>query len=487
MALDITVDVQNVKDIQKLADAIDKLAERLENVGNSARRNRRKVDQYATQVSPGSYATVIAQPPKRVKHSGYTTQISPPTGTLPPGHALTGWQKIALQPLAKPSKGWMQTMQATQLMGNPAYNTTMMYPGPQRRAMAAGARQAQAAARAQAAAQRQAQRDALNAVRQGGAYQQNQFLRSNRFGFGGFFPLAGRALDMMMPGLSTQGVSDPAKLSKNLGMQNKILGTMFYASVALDVAKALGEQVVKAINFGAQYATARSFTNGTGGDIGRLAAAGFSAEDIASRAPGVRAAISSGGWAAAAAAELGVPYVPDKNMAVVNEAKILADLIDALAKLPPELRRLRAQQLDLTDKMGEINDRAKDPNVGRALEYITEKNMPALDEWNENMRAIDRGMKYYKMALSGDLARAFNPIADWFARLLGGKAEASQNLPQQLQQNTQALNNNTRALVGPGTYGGGPRTGAAIRSLNAARSQMGLGGDAFGVNMGVPL
>ena len=488
MALDITVDVQNVKDIQKLADAIDKLAERLENVGNSARRNRRKVDQYATQISPGSYATVIAQPPKRARHSGYTTQISPPTGTLPPGHALTGWQKIALQPLAKPPKGWMQTMQATQLMGNPAYNTTMMYPGPQRRAIAAGARQAQAAARAQAAAQRQAQKDALNAVRQGGAYQQNQFLRSNRFGFGGFFPLAGRALDMLMPGLSTQGVKNPAQLSKNLGMQNKILGAAFYASIAFQIAKALAEAITGAINHGAAYATARSRSNGTASSIGNLAGYGFGADEIAGRASGVRAAISSGGWAAAAAAELGVPYIPDKNMAVVDEAKVLGDLMDALAGLPPELRRLRAQQLDLTDKMGEINDRAKDPSIGPSFQRLMDKNMPAFDEWNENMRAIGRGMEYMKIALAGDLARVFNPVADWIAKLLGEKDYSSAgSLPQQLQQNTQALNNNTRALVGPGTYGGGPRTGAAIRSLNAARSQMGLGGDAFGVNMGVPL
>lgn len=455
MALDITVDVQNVKDIQKLADAIDKLAERLDNAGKSAKRNSRA----ASNAAP----------------------------TFPPTIQTGQWntlKRIPLKPLP-PVPAWAQT---TQQLPNPAYNTTMMYRGPQKRAMDAMDRQARDAARAAAAAQRQAQRDALNAVRQSGAYQQNQFLRSNRFGFGGYFPLAGRALDMLMPGLSTQGVTNPAKLSKNLGMQNKILGTAFYVSMAFQIAKALSDAITDAINHGAAYATARSRSNSTASSIGNLAGYGFGADEIAGRASGVRAAISSGGWAAAAAAELGVPYIPDKNMAVVDEAKVLSDLMDALAGLPPELRRLRAQQLDLTDKMGEINDRAKDPSIGPSFQRLMDKNMPAFDEWNENMRAIGRGMEYMKIALAGDLARIFNPVADWIAKLLGEKDYSSAgSLPNAMQQNTQALNNNTRALVGPGTYGGGPRTGAAIRSLNAARSQMGLGGDAFGVNMGVPL
>lgn len=486
MALDINVDVQNVKDIQKLADAIDKLADRLEKAGNAASRSRKKVDQYATEISPGSYATVIQKPPKRVRHSGYTTQISPPSGPLPPGYmvgANGGWKNIPLKKLPPVPKWAQPTMQ----IGDPAYNTTMMYPGPMRRAMAAGHKQAMAQARAQSSAQIQGNKAQLQAVRGSGAGYMNQFLRSNRFGLGGYFPLAGRALDMLMPGISTQGVRDPARLARNIGIQNKILGGGLIVAIIKEIGNALGGVIVDAINHGARYATARSISNSTGGNIGRLAAAGFSADEIPGRASGIRAAISSGGWAAAAAAELGVPYIPDKNMAVVDEAKVLADLIDALAKLPPDLRRLRAQQLDLTDKMGEINDRAKDPTIGDDLKYIMGKNMPAFDEWNENMRAIGRGFEYYRVALSGDLARIFNPIADWLARLLGGKADSKNNLQSQLQDNTQALRDNTRALVGPGTYGGGPRTNSTWRSLNQARSYMGLGGDAFGVNMGVPL
>ena len=457
MALDVTVGVQNVKDIEKLAEAIERLADRLDQAGNSAKRNRRVASGSANATLPTTLPTL---------QTGQWQTL----------------QRIPLKPLPPVPKWAQPTLQ----LPNPAYNTTMMYRGPQKRAMDAMARQARDAARAQAQAQRQAQRDALNSVRQGGAYQQNQFLRSNRFGFGGYFPLAGRALDMLMPGISTQGVKDPARLSRNLGIQNKILGTLFYASVAMEIAKTIGEAVVRAVNYGAKYASAKSLTYGSAGAIGNLAGYGFGADQIAGRASGVRAAISSGGWAAAAAAELGVPYIPDKNMAVVDEAKVLSDLMDALAQLPPELRRLRAQQLDLTDKMGEINDRAKDPSIGPAFQRLMEKNTPAFEEWNENMRAIGRGMEYLKIALAGDLARVFNPVADWLARLLGEK-DGQQSLQQQLQQNTQALDQNTRALVGPGTYGGGPRTGAAIRSLNAARSQMGLGGDAFGVNMGVPL
>jgi hypothetical protein len=301
----------------------------------------------------------------------------------------------------------------------------------------------------------------------------NTWIRSTRFG-NGVSPLVGRTADLM--GGGAQGMGAAAGVAAAA-----IVGMAMAAKQARDYLTGLaGARNIAGGSFGSAAAATRigAAVGLTGGQVGQMARSTIES-------------IAQGGTAATYAMQYGVRAVPGMGDPS-NKMDRFIRLVQGIANDPNEERARRAAQSLGIEEMLSLRDLTPETRAKvfkNMRQVATKEDAQAAAEFNAQLGLVGDsfqriaqklGTPVLRIAAAGlerianaldwmaENARAvqafvFGPIMQLVELLTGRKADTSSNKRNPIDENTDALNENTRALNGiRETFGGGDRARNAV-------------------------
>jgi hypothetical protein len=269
-------------------------------------------------------------------------------------------------------------------------------------------------------------------------------------------------------------------------------------TIATSVVEGFGDALRSASGQMKSLSDAATVSGGTTGQVATLAALGFKPEDIAGRAAGFRQQIGPGGdpQAMMAAGRLGIGLDPGRMFGSTNEARMLLDAAQTLARIQDPNEQLRtARAWGMEGDLPAIRKYANNPALGaeaaRQQAIMSDENIRLAKEFNAQMDLFTMQLQTFGMQVGVTvmstlkwLDDATNALSEMIRNALKSvgitvPGAAAKPSPQQqaLAANTQATMANTAALQAGFSGGGANARGAIPSALRGDALRQSLQGD----------
>lgn len=299
-----------------------------------------------------------------------------------------------------------------------------------------------------------------------------QLISTTRFGAGGVMPLVGRVAAL-----------GGAEMAGPIGMA--IAAVSAFTHVMNSATQSVGE-----------FNRAATMTGGTAAQTAGIAALGIRPGEQAAAAAGLRQALSSDPLAIMLSQRsLGIGQQMPRGYGQVNEAVLLQNFLKGLREMIKTGREAEALELARAAGMEQYIDRLKVSNqlfkeqirdAGMTTQLM-EQNSAAMREFQGEAGRVSSAFDDLKNSIAGQMAPEASKMAgdvadairaiirfreaqldwikglpDWAKKLFGAPNLGEKSDPQDAtQKNTEAINENTRAMK-QGVLAGGPLTKGAV-------------------------
>jgi hypothetical protein len=200
-------------------------------------------------------------------------------------------------------------------------------------------------------------------------------------------------------------------------------------------AKAAGQALGEATASAHSFATARSLSGGTTGEIAALRAFGLSGEQIGSLSAGFRQRLSTDPLAMAAAGELGINPQLQRAFGPQNEAQFLVQAVEGLRGIQNEEERLRVARMtgleDLLD-VAKVSEKVFQGMKRDAFVIGTvfdEQTQQQARDTAAELNRVSAGLENLKVSVFSHLFQPVEDGANNFADTLNGVALLIKNNP----------------------------------------------------------